>query len=313
MITDAELESLIVQWGDHIKLINQVNRPNTIGCGDVNLCVERCKELCQFLQTNVPIMREWMMNYLHNNRKSIFVTFWMDHIHKWLKGHLDNFQREVLHPQAEQQWDHVFGTSYRFSLALQRARDLHSIYDIHKCDDVVILDIHKGKEHNGGGFVCDRCDDQEYKWHNELERRMLHSSHPLLSNKMHEYQKNHFLREWKEGDTWEPPHVWGWIGHKQPCGDLDQYKQYMATRYQPHMSDMGKTPIQRLEPLINHIFSHRGLCIPYYYAKTPYECFIQLWNTLDLVIPSIQIYLPMLVELEVDYHCISKPRLMSTQ
>lgn len=313
MITDEELEEILRQWGNHIKLINQAIQPNTIGYGNVNLCVERFRELAQFLQTNMSIMREWMMNYLHIHRKDIFATFWMNHIHKWLKGHLDNFQREVLYPHAEQQWDHVFGTSYRFSLALQRVRDLQSIYSIDKCDDVVILDIHKGKDHNGGGFACDWCDDQDYKWHNELQRRMLHSSHPLLSKKMYEFQKNHFLREWKEGDTWEPPHVWGWIEHKKPCNDLDQYKQHMRTRYQPLISDMGKTPIQRLHPLLNHILSHRGWCMPYDHATTPYDRFFQLWNTLDLIMPSIQLYLPMLVELEVEYHCISKPQTMNSQ
>lgn len=301
MITNEELENIMKIWHQHITTIKEIDKPNTISYGNVNICIQRFRELADFLQQHVPMMREWMMNYLQEHRKEIFYTFWRNHIHTWLKGHIDRNQRHHLYPQAEQEWDHVFGSSYPFSLALQRTLDLQAIRSIDKCDDVVIRAIHQDIEHNGGWWGCDYCDEQEMAWNHELQRRMQHSLHPLLSTEWNGYQIKGLLLNWKDGDTWEPLHNWGWIHHQQPCTDLNEYKQYIKSRLIEFQSSNGLTPIQRIRPLLNYILSHKGWCIQNEYSNSPYHRFLQLWNTLDLVLYSIQLHLPILIDMEVDY------------
>lgn len=291
------IENLFKEWDQHLQLIKEIDVPYKTGCGNVNLCVERFRALAEFLMQNLGTLREWMMTYLEEHRKEIFLTFWMNHIHKWMLGHLDYFQREILYPQAEAEWDRVFGEEYPFSLALQRARDLQAIFPIEKCDDVVIKRIHEGKPHNGNGFICDWCEDQEWQWHKEVKRRMTNSSHALLSGTLTHYRKNMWLNK---VSTWEPPHLWGWNSSREPCHNLDEYKQSIRQRAVTE-EHQGLTPIQRLHKLLPTIMGKNGWCAHISYSKTPHDRFFQLWNSLDLILFTIQLDLPRLVELEVDY------------
>lgn len=313
MVTYEELCSILEEWNSQIKIIQGFNAPNTFSYGNVNLCVDRFRNLADYLRTHLSTLREWMMTYLKENRKEIFLQFWMTHIQRWMKGHIHNIQRETLHPRAEEEWNRIFGSIFPFSIALQRVQDLQAILPIEKCDDVVIKNMHKGKSCSNWDYYCDLCEDQEYCWKSELERRIMNSQHPLLSGVFNHYQKKDLLSALEE--TWEPPHMWGWSHDNKPIYDLDKYKQdiyFKTLKHQIHTS--GLTPIQRLRPYYYTLLNRRGWHIPQLSLKNPIDVFFELWNTLDITMYSIQIDLPNIIDLEVEYvECgKSKPHFIHT-
>jgi len=57
---------------------------------------------------------------------------------------------------------------------------------------------------------------------------------------------------------------------------------------------------QAMRKFIPAIFQYGGWLLASSSKKTPYDRFIQLWNTLDLILFSIRIDIPTLVDLEMD-------------
>lgn len=270
---------------------------------NVRRVIDGFRDLSVFLRKHEPAFRSWMMEYLEKHRNEIFVKWWTHHVSEWAKEQVSHFPCKQLHPNAQVEWDRVFGKekSTCFSLAYTVAKEARERRMMRFCDDKTILAIHERKEHTDNGFFCDLCDDQESLWANELIRRMEHSAHPLLNpgRSLHFHRSNHWKEEFDIGD-WAPPKLFGTIyeegGKSHDCYDFEEYKQHMVTSFLEHKR--GNTPIQAIKYFLSHTVWH-GWRIPYGNDfKHEYNAFLLLWNCIDRIEPTIEMGLPILQEIE---------------
>lgn len=273
--------------------------------------IQLFKELAEFLRTHEPAMRQWMMEYLDKNRKEIFVKWWSNHVSEWAKD-VRNHNNITLHPNTQQEWDTIFGDDKAtcFELAHRVGTEARSRYDFKNCDDLTILAIHEGKEHDGTCWGCDLCDEQTHAWETELVRRITNSCHPLLNPDKGKYL--HYGWRHKEKVAMicdqEPPHRWGTVYSEERyhrgtmCYTLEEYEAFMRRTRRKKYGETGQTPKQAIEPILYEAVYHGGWGIRYFENyKTEYDAFICLWNTLDLMPLSFELDLRRLQEVEEMY------------
>lgn len=293
----------LTEWEKRTKEIKEFQNEKGIHYYNVRRVIELFRELSVFLRTNEPALCSWMMEYLANHRKEIFVRWWGTHVSEWAAEQVSRFPSKQLHPNTQVEWDRIFGKEKDtcFSLAHAVAKEAHAKHDIQFCDDKTILAIHEDKEHEGNCFLCDLCEDQESLWTNELKRRLEHSAHPLLNPKRSRYF--HYSHTWKDklelGD-WSPPKFFGTIyegrGKSHDCYNLAEYKQNMVTSFL--QQQRGNTPIQATKHFLDNAFWH-GWMIPYGCSfKEEYNAFLLLWNCMDCIEPAIVMGLPIFQEIE---------------
>ena len=294
-----EIEPILQEWDERVKQIMLFTMPETLSFGNVNRAIDRIRSLAQFLQYNEPILREWMMTYLAENRKEIFARWWTEHINRWVQTHTDRYyHRKVLYSNAKTEWNAVFGnTDICFEHAEQVALDTEQKRSFKCCDDPAIIKMHEAKEHIYDDWEgCWHCEDQEHAWQVCLEKRMKQISHPLLNGN---WQSIIQRQELNSITVWEPPHKWDYE-YLPSYHNLATYKEYIVKQHAVLSINSGETMYQAMKKFIPMMFRYGGWLLSSSSKKTPYDRFIQLWNTLDLVLFSIRIDIPVLAELELD-------------
>ena len=230
------------------------------------------------------------MDYLKKNRSEIFKSWWGSRIHSWMKDHLERWHARDLPPNAKEEWNHVFGAVAPFEAAMERADALRATLAVSFCDVPEIVAAHEGRDHHYDWDGCVYCEEQEWRWHRVLSKRLLDSPHPLL---------NPALLATLKGDVpsdWEPPHEWGY---------MDRGMAYDREAYEEHLKKgrtsawkVGNTPFQKMTALIGEVFRGGAWELPHFYQKTEYHRFMQLWDRLDLIYSTVEMDLPNMVELE---------------
>ena len=294
-----EIERILTEWGTRVDQIMLFNTPETLSFGNVNRAIARFRSLAQFLQYYEPILREWMMTYLAENRKMIFARWWTEHIAKWTESHTERYiWVPVLHPEAKTEWDSVFGsTEFCFEKAEQVAQDTRKNLPFENCDNQTIIDIHAGKDHYYDDWDgCWYCEEQKHVWCSLLLQRMKQTSHPLLNGNWQS------IIDTPELDTigdWSPPHKWDYE-YVRDYYDLATYKEYLTRERSALPILPGETMYMIMKKFVPLILRRGGWLLHSTSKKTPYDRFIQLWNTLDLVLFSIRLDIPKLAEFELD-------------
>lgn len=293
-----EIESIITEWDVRVKQIMLFTKPETLSFGNVNRAIDRIRSLAQFLQYNEPILREWMMTYLAENRKMIFARWYTEHINRWIQTHTERYAYSpVLYSSARADWNRVFGqTDINFEKAEHIAVDVKGKLPLEFCDEPTIIKMHEGKEHKYDWDGCWYCEDQQRAWATCLEKRMKQHMHPLLNGN---YQMIQYRPEIAVITEWEPPHKWEYEYMKE-YHDLATYKEYIVKQRETLTSKPGQTMYQILTEFIPMMFHRGGWLLSSSSKKSPYDRFIQLWNTLDLVLFSIRMDIPTLAELEME-------------
>jgi len=293
-----DIREILTQWAAYQDNIRQFrNGPNAY---DIPYFIAQFRELAVFLQEKEFFLREWMMEYLRAHRQTIFIKWWRKHIYDWAMG------SPLLHPLAEQEWDMLFGDQAvsRFSTAAKAVEKMNALWSIKHCDDVTILAIHEGLDCDS--FPCSYCDEREDAWRYELQRRLIHSQHPLL---------NPAIKIWdapRISNEWTLPHIWGMVD-KKICYNLDEYKEYMCKeRVQDRLftGEIGKTKRECMQNFIWKAFEYRGWGVDRFEInwtqrlrilpkniKDDYEIFCILWNIVDLISFTISLDLPWLKEM----------------
>ena len=282
MSTVDKIKELCQTWYNYQKDIRQFTKgPHAY---EIPYFVQQLREMSLFLHENIPIICIWVSEYLQANKSTIFVKFWRDHVHQYAKGHA------VLHPRAKE-WDEVFNEpDIRLTTAIAAVNKIRSMRDITHCDDITILAIHEGKEHNGD-FMCDYCDTQDYYWRLELERRLKHSVHPLLNPDRSMYVKPAI-------SDWRPPYIFNDINHKTYYELEECFEELCQIRARERVK-MGRTVREHMEHFLGNHFSQ--WCINswrYERIKTDYDLFIILWNVLPIVLHAVSIDLPWINKIE---------------
>jgi hypothetical protein len=284
------MEAILTEWEQRVDQIKNFSRQHTISFGNTPLAVQRFRDLSRFLMLHEPRLREWMMDYLAKNRSEIFKSWWGSRIHSWMKDHLERWHARDLPPNAKEEWNRVFGTTAPFEAAMERADALRATLAISFCDVPEIVAAHEGRDHHYDWDGCVHCEEQEWRWHRILSKRLLDSPHPLL---------NPALLATLKGDVpsdWEPPHEWGY---------MDRGMAYDREAYEEHLKKgrtsawkVGNTPFQKMTALIAEVFRGGAWELPHFYQKTEYHRFMQLWDRLDLIYSTVEMDLPNMVELE---------------
>lgn len=302
--------ALLKEWGTRIKDVCEFENITSDYYRNGKRAIQLFRELADFLRMHEPALRIWMTEYLAKNRAEIFVKWWSTHVSEWAKDQMNKFPKKKLHPHTQQEWDRLFAEEPEacFTLAKRVTADAHNRRDITQCDDLTILAIHEGRECDDDAWECYFCDTRDDAWTTELQRRLLHSSHPLLN-----LEKARFIYlSWRYKDAlralgdWTPPHFWGTVPaenrQEKDCYDLEEYTNYMRKRRAEDYGKTGQTPMQALEPMFFIPRYYGGWSIRYYeHYKTEYDAFILLWNKLDLLPVSLTLDLARLREIEEMY------------
>jgi len=298
--------TILKEWETRTKDIYEFNKEGGSYYHNGKRVIQLYRELAEFLTTNEPAMRQWMMEYLDKNRKEVFTTWWTNHVAEWAKDQIQTWSKKKLHPNTKEEWDRIFGDEpvAKFDLAYRVTMDMKAKIDMSKCDDPTLLAYHEGNECDDNGWFCDLCDMPEMWWKEELQRRLANCIHPLLN-----VQKARFMhvgwrykkRLEKLGD-WEPPHLWGDVYNERreenDCYNLEDYKTCMRTRRAAEYKKTGLTPKQAIDPMFFIMKYYGGWEIRFYeHYKTEYEAFILLWNKLDLLPLSFELDLARLKEI----------------
>ena len=253
-------------------------------------------ELMDYLTESLPLLEQWMNEYLAKNKKEIFIRWWGEHVPNWAEDQLQRFSDYGLYPNVQEEWDAVFGENRAtcFSLAHSFALELRSKRSMEKCDNPTILAIHEGLDHDGDWYGCDLCDDQEHQWHAELLHRLQTCAHPLLNKN----RRTRLLWGWNKHslEHWSPPHAWGVIHdtHRsgEMCYQLDVYKATIDNSDTKAIKQ-GYTRIQAIRPFLWDAFGRGKLQPPFKYTKQhdkPYESFVFLWNRLGVLPFCIELF-----------------------
>jgi hypothetical protein len=105
-----------------------------------------------------------------------------------------------------------FDISYKHYLKL--LKEMKEELKLDNCTNTKILDLHKDKEHNGGGFGCDYCEEQEMRWGAIVSKKYRSLNNIFINRKLGEL----FIEKWikavlkledtekeKINFTWPPP------------------------------------------------------------------------------------------------------------
>ena len=293
------IEQILAEWQTRVDQIMLFTTPETLSFGNVNRVIARFRALAQFLQHYEPVLREWMMTYLAENRKMIFARWMTEHISRWTESHTERYiWIPVLYSNAKTEWDTVFGTTeFCFNKAEEVARSIRKHIPFENCDDQAIIDIHTGKEHEYDHWDgCWHCDDQERAWCSLLTQRMKQMPHPLLNGN---WQSIMDRLELDVLTDWAPPHKWDYE-YVRDYHDLTTYKEYLARERDALPILAGETMYQTMTKFVPLILRRGGWLLHSPSKKTAYDCFVQLWNTLDIVLFTIRLDIPKLVEFELD-------------
>jgi len=294
-----EIEPIIAEWEYRVKQVMLFTTPETLSFGNVVVAIRRIRSLAQFLQYNEPILREWMMTYLAENRKEIFVRWYTEHVNRWVQTHTERYyHRKVLYPNAKTDWNRVFGnTDICFETAEQIALDTQNKRPLSFCDEPSIIQMHEAKEHTYDDWEgCWYCEDQERAWQLCLEKRMKQMSHPFVNG---DWRSITHRSELLMITDWEPPHKWDYESHTN-YHDLDTYKVHICKQRAALSVHPGETMYQAMKKFVPMMFHCGGWLLPFSTKNTAYDRFIQLWNTLDIVLFSIRMDIPALADMEVD-------------
>jgi len=286
-----DIHKIITEWNFRVRQIKDIDVAETVSYGNVNLAIDRFTSLAFFLRTYLPILQEWTVSYLDENRAAIFTRYYREHINNWALNHIDRYTI-LLHPAAVNEWNTAF-PSIPFEEADQLLKEIVKKREITECDIPEIATMHDGIEHdNDAWWGCDWCTTQEHKWLNELRRRIKVAPHPLLNMSLP-------LPE-PILSVWEPPHTWSYGEAKWLT--LNAYKDVIK-KIRATTPTRGKTPIQAIRGVMPFMFKYGGWQLDEFrfIQKDPYLLFMQLWNTLDLVSYTIFLDIPTLMSLHVEY------------
>jgi hypothetical protein len=294
-----EIEPIIAEWETRVKQVMLFTTPETLSFGNVSRAIDRIRSLAQFLQYNEPILREWMMTYLAENRTMIFARWNTEHVNRWVLTHTERYYHyKILYPNAKTDWNRVFGnTDICFETAEQVALDTEKKRSLAFCDEPAIIKMHEAKEHTYDDWEgCWYCEDQERAWQLCLEKRMKQIAHPLVNG---DWRSITHRPELATITDWEPPHKWD---YECPTNyhDLATYKAYICKQRAALYVTSGETMYQAMKKFVPMIFCYGGWLLSSSSKKTDYDRFIQLWNTLDLVLFSIRMDIPTLVDMEIE-------------
>ena len=289
----------INEWKTRVLTIQQFEEEGHPMYHNVKHTIGLFRSLASWLREQIPFLRIWMNAYLMNHRAEIFVAWWGANMTDWAVGTVEHYRHHTLHPNAQTEWDRIFGSDPAtcFSLAHRVATLAHGKIHYDHCDDLTILAIHEGKPHESDGWSCALCDDQEDLWRKKVLHDLQHCCHPLLNVERRKWL--HMSWRWKDRmatlGAWEPPHMYLEIDHTT-CYDTEQCKEYIRSR---RSEIKGTTPCSTMISFLG-IALFNGAWKPFYFSdyKNEYNAFLLLWNCLDLVEATLDLDLPYLQQIE---------------
>ncbi len=303
------VRNILLEWKTKSSQLHLRGENEDLNYRNSLLVATKIKDLANFLRSEEQNLRQWMMKYLAENRKKIFLKSNSSLVLHWAKDKvLEIFPKVKLHPEVAAQWDSVFGTNpaKSFSLVQRVVQDhrsrtenqMQTFKDIaSKCDDLTIIARHEGIECQYMDWIgCELCETQCNIWRKELVRRMTHSQHPLLNS---EDKLNHITCYWENGkmkpkevpEDWIPLHHWChcYSNHCEYsyCYDYDEFIKYMKKNMGVTFAERGLTPVKACSDILFNV-TYCARLEPRWDTNfdDEYSVFDLLWNSLDIISAS---------------------------
>ena len=326
MLSFIEIKEIIKKWKQLYDLILEnpydIRNPYPINVREV---IQKCRNLSKFLESNIEILRQWCVDYLAENRREVWIRFWLNNgtkeISEQINGLSNNFNDiyDIIHPDFCKEWTEYIlnkvpiSKDYdeSFKTACQIVKNYHQRRNVEFCDDPEILEIHLKKECNGDGWSCYNCDDLEHTWRNKLKKDIRNVRNIFINLNSQESFIQEVLSSSKFviPDDWSPPKLYSVISkdHRKYIAiyTKEEYEEAIIEQRSWYKKE-GLTPYKCAENLLfSGIYSSRnmGWYIDSIYGNTdtPFQVFLSLWSFLDILPENIKADLQRCSEIEEMY------------
>jgi len=269
-----DIQSNINKWKKVYTTITEFDKKTSVQYTNVISTSNNIKDLATTIKSNIPTFKTIINQYLLDNRKEIWLRYWIQETSTLLIHKLNGYRYHISYivdPLFEKEWSTVenmvfpdtYNTLYRNAVAIiDTVKSKKSLLD---CDDQSILALHEGKECQRNSWGCGICERMSYNWNQKLIKEALNTNNIFLNTKLQEefiqYAKNIITIP----DSWEP-------AKKHTCSIQKTYKN-------------NATTIQNLRELIGSMYnwglSHRLK------TDSEYSTFISMWSYMDEITPVL--------------------------
>ena len=288
-----ETKQILIQWKKQYTQIDDFNTLNGPYRTNVVKAIQNIHELATVVKVNQETIRQNCKTYIQENRKRLFLQFWLSAGRKYLYNHLYNhgrlYESNTFHPNFEYEWFKAvqqesmdkYDTSYENAkkLVFSAIREFNS-------PSQEELDKHKDKPcDTDDWFGCWLCERIEDSWKKQLQAQVRNSNNIFVNKTIQEEFINYMLLEnrFQISDEWIPPDIYGYDFKLREI-ILTEGHYYIHNEMQrTRVFNENKTAVQNMKNLLEIINSSWNL----YYEqsldkKTDFKIFIFIWSFIDV-------------------------------
>ena len=241
---------VLQKWNE---LYKKMNRGISINYGNKQLLSDSMI-FFNYVEEQMPFLLNWCAEYIcdlpFQDKLCGWLTYGIKNADKIDKSlGIEGFEPfwKLFFRRDDNEADTIMLDFYNFDISykhyLHLLKEMKEEQKIEHCTNTKILDLHKDKEHNGWGFSCDYCEEQEMRWGALVSKKYRSLNNIFINHKLGE----RFIEKWiksvlklndveqeKINFTWPPPRPF-YI--KKKCRDFGSQKRY---EYNEYISDLIK-------------------------------------------------------------------------
>lgn len=290
------MREIVNKWTELLNKILHIQLEHSPHYNNCVYAIKSADEFLSYAESVIPQLREWVFEYLDNNRQYCWLKYGIDTICNYIA----NPRESPLPADIDKTWALFFDkpspVPNKYDISFESALALDKYFNrkrtMSMCDDKSILEIHKDKECCNNGWYCDYCEDMSYAWEKKVEKERTSSDNIFLNPTLRE----EFIQEYMHTHNntavdWEPPGNYGYYYkdnltyNKCKITCIAEYYKAITEERQRYLQK-GLTPIQYLHHFVQQITnSGTGYSILYRYNmhKSDYEIFVILWTLIDII------------------------------
>lgn len=288
-----ETKQILLEWKKKFTQIDDFNTLNGPYRTNVIKAIENIHTLATLVKASQEKIKQNCKTYIEQNRKRLFLQYWLSTARKYLYNHLYNhgrlYESTTIHPNFEYEWLKAVQqeTMDRYDASYENAKKLvfNAINEFGSPSQEE-LDKHKDIAcDTDDWFGCWLCEKIEANWKKQLQDQVRNSNNIFVNKSLQEEFINYMLSEnrFQISDEWVPPDIYGY-DYKLGEIILTEGHYYIHNEIQRKGAfNENKTAVQNMKNLLEIINSSWNL----YYerdleTKSEFKIFIYIWSFIDV-------------------------------
>jgi hypothetical protein len=282
-----KVSELIKEWKIKYTAIKDFENKESPYYNNVFRAIQCCRETATFLTETIPLLKQWVYNYLEHNRNQIWLRIWIKNATDSILLPLEDTRYITkLHHRFLLEWPgNIQYNSELYSIdyneAKEKAIEITEKIDLDNCDIPEILSIHEGRACESNGWFCWICDDMQIKWEKHLQTNIKKTKNIFINKSLQEDFINSC--EVNIPRTWYPPKLYG-DNYSMTYSKNEFYESALKSRRE--YSIISNTPVQSIKTVLLNVshYSSSGWYLQWN-TKTDTEIntFLALWSLLDVL------------------------------